>query len=125
MSVTLQVDWQLKPIPFFTLEEVNCNCGCGLAILNVDLLKTLLKVRIEFGEPIIVESWTRCPYWNKKVGGKRYSYHRWGKAVDISPADPNKIYILKRICLKYFPFVLDSGTVLHCDIRGWRSLRTK
>lgn len=110
----------VEVIPNFTLEEVSCNCGCGLVILQWNLLFPLHAVRTEYGSPIDVTSWCRCWDWNIHEGGKKYSYHRFGKAIDMRPACEPMSQRFIQICKRYFPFVLIYPTFTHNDIRGAR-----
>lgn len=112
----------MEVIPNFTLEEVSCNCGCGLIVLQWNLLFLLHAVRTEFGKPIDVTSWCRCWEWNIQEGGKKYSYHRFGKAVDLKPKYGPISQRFIQICKRYFPFVLIYPTFTHNDIRGARRI---
>lgn len=116
------VDWSLEVIPNFTLEEVNCNCGCGLVILNVPLLEGLFYMRNYFNVPITVNSWTRCLKHNRAVGSKDNSYHRFGKAVDIKLLSGELTDQFIAVAEETFPFVLAYQTFCHCDTRGPRRL---
>jgi len=107
-------------MPNFTLDEVACNCGCGLIIIQRELIEVLHEVRIEYGAPIYVTSWVRCWKYNKRVGGVPYSYHRFGKAIDIRPAAGVISQRFIRLCVASFPYVLVESNHLHCDLRGAR-----
>lgn len=109
-------------IPNFTLAEASCNCGCGLIILQWKLLELLHAVRTEFGSPIDVASWCRCWEYNIAVGGVQYSYHRFGKAVDIRPACELMSQRFIQICKRHFPYVVIYPTFTHNDIRGVRRI---
>ena len=114
-------NYNVQPIDNFSLREMTCKCRCGLVIVQMQLLKSLDAVRKDCDQPIIVRSWTRCKNHNKRVGGKRNSYHLYGKAVDIVPErgmSDSFIYT----CRRHFPFVEVKETFCHCDIRGKRSL---
>jgi len=113
---------QEEVIPNFTYYEVSCNCGCGLVILQWDLLTSLHAVRVEYGRPIEPTSWCRCWEWNIHEGGKRYSYHRFGKAVDLKPKYEDMSQRFIQICMRHFPFVLIYSTFTHNDIRGARRI---
>lgn len=113
---------KIKPIPHFALEEIMCPCGCGLIILQREVLIAMYHVRMRFGEPIIAESWTRCPAHNSEVGGVDESFHLFGKAVDPRPQYGGITQEFVGICREYFPKVIVKPTCLHVDIRGDRSL---
>jgi uncharacterized protein YcbK (DUF882 family) len=51
------------------------------------IMRELEKIRIDYGNPIIITSGYRPEPINSAVGGKSYSQHIPGLAVDICPAD--------------------------------------
>ncbi len=70
-------------IPFYT-HEIECNCGCGQAIRQPELLRRLVIARWISRVGFYVNSWNRCPDYNRQVGGLENSEHLKGYAVDIS-----------------------------------------
>lgn len=64
----------MLPIEFFTDEELNCNCGCGL-LPPQDFVNKLYAIRIICGFPLLVSSCARCKKYNPKEGGKEGSAH--------------------------------------------------
>jgi peptidoglycan hydrolase-like protein with peptidoglycan-binding domain len=71
----------------FDLTEFRCQCGSKYctgypALLDIDLLQNLQKVRDKFGATVIT-SGLRCELHNEAVGGARGSRHVLGKAADI------------------------------------------
>lgn len=117
----MNVDYGLYPIPFFSLAEMRCKCGCGLVIIQPVLLIATYNVRLHHGAPVISGSWTRCTKHNRAVGGKRDSYHPFGKANDLYPQD-GMSDLFRLLCRVYFPYVKDYSWGCHCDIRGRRGL---
>jgi len=115
------IRYDLEPIPNFSLEEMRCKCGCGLVIMQTTLLNAIDVVRGELEAPITVASWTRCKEHNKAEGGKRNSYHLYGRAVDIHPSD-GITDEFERLCRIWFPYVKRYISFCHCDIRGRRRL---
>lgn len=109
-------------IPHFTLNEVRCLCGCGLMILQPELLTKLEALRIAYGHPILVNSWTRCKSHNEAVGGVANSYHLNGKAVDLMPPYRPALDMLEVEAKVVFPFVKRYKRFIHCDIRGERPI---
>ena len=65
-----------------TWREVICKCGCGLN-LTTKFYNTINDLREEYGKPIIVISGARCESHNTKVGGREFSAHIEGRAVDL------------------------------------------
>jgi len=127
----MAINWIAKPIDNFSLAEIRCHGweqkddykvwhDCGLVILVPELLECIFRVRVRYGRPIIIKSWTRCIPHNIAVGGKRDSYHLNGHAVDIAPQDMNGLDILYEIAHDEFPLILRYSWGFHCDIRGQR-----
>jgi hypothetical protein len=80
----------------FTRENVSCPCGCGLFILNRDLLLRLEAARLKSGIPFIISSWCRChAYGESSVWFDQY-YHLKGMAVDIKYANSEQAYEITR-----------------------------
>jgi len=117
------IDYSVEPIPYFSLEEMQCNCGCGLIIFQPELVIATYRVREEWGSPVISNSWTRCYSHNLAEGGELDSYHLFGKGNDLTPEDKSIdrwMYRFELLCRKHFPFVEPHSTFNHCDIRGRR-----
>jgi uncharacterized protein YcbK (DUF882 family) len=68
---------------YFNMQEFECPC-CHCVMIHPKLLKLLIKLRRLVMEPIYINSGYRCKKENKKVGGVKSSYHRFGMAVDIT-----------------------------------------
>jgi len=67
----------------FTAHELSCPC-CGLLVACPRLVAALEELREKCGgQPITVLSGTRCPEWNRTVGGASKSQHLSGRAADI------------------------------------------
>ena len=73
----------MKLSKYFSRSEFACKCGCGFDTVDAQLLYVLTKLRAKIGAKIYITSGCRCINHNKKVGGKKGSYHLVGKAVDI------------------------------------------
>lgn len=79
----------------FRRNEFACKCGCGFDTVDVDLVRTLERVRQEFGgQPVIITSGCRCPSHNASVGGSVNSKHLIGQAADfyILGVAPKRVY---------------------------------
>ena len=50
-------------------SELTCKCGCGLTIINQDLVALVQAIADESGKKISVHSWTRCQWNNARSGG--------------------------------------------------------
>lgn len=129
------MNWNVEHIENFTLREARCHGweyinpvtpaphDCGLIILVPELCKCVYEVRIRFGKPIIVKSWTRCMPHNLAVGGKPGSYHVVGRAIDMAPKNMSDLDELYEIAEDVFPFTYRASWGLHGDIRGKRPVR--
>ena len=67
----------------FSHKELACKCGCGLQNTTDIQLSMLNNVRELVGVPMIVTSGSRCPEYNKKVGGVETSDHLTGQGTDV------------------------------------------
>tara|TARA_R110002124_G_scaffold229973_2_gene395115 strand:- start:1342 stop:1737 length:396 start_codon:yes stop_codon:yes gene_type:complete len=112
----------------FHLLEFCCNDGVGVPSIYLDNVKKLANnlqvLRDELNSPITINSSYRHEYYNKKIGGAKYSQHLTASASDITVRDirPKK---LARTILKLIKSgKMDEGGVglyngfVHYDIRG-------
>lgn len=74
----------------FDRKEFACRCGCGLDVVDVELVAVVEDVRLRFqsdniGSNVAVEitSGNRCRTHNTDVGGSPKSQHLICKAADI------------------------------------------
>lgn len=65
-------------------EEGKPCCCHGAVSVNQYLIDVLEAFRPVYGMPLIVTSGFRCDSYNESVGGHPASYHRVGKAADIT-----------------------------------------
>ena len=77
---------------FFTSQQLECNCGCGNTITNVQFLQKLNQARRYSCIPYVITSGYRCSTYNQKVGGVTDSAHTKGIAVDIAYKDLKDLY---------------------------------
>ncbi len=68
---------------YFTDTEFECKDGCGLNNIDDRLVRALDRAREKAGIPFFIESGTRCPEHNERVGGSQDSSHKKGLAADI------------------------------------------
>ena len=80
----------------FSRHEFACKDGCGMAVVDVDILAMLEEVRSWAGAPVHITSGSRCEEHNAKIGGSPTSYHVKGMAVDfkVEGFEPKAIYDL-------------------------------
>lgn len=100
---------------YFVDDEMRCKCGCGMLVINQELLKKLDELREMVKIPIIVTSGCRCNAHNREVGGVDTSDHLDGIAVDLRCSD---MKLLLRAALKMFPRVGigPKRSFIHVDI---------
>ena len=67
----------------FSKSELTCKCGCGLLIVDVELIGILEFIRARFMRPVHIISGNRCGKHNTAVGGSPNSQHLHGRAADI------------------------------------------
>jgi uncharacterized protein YcbK (DUF882 family) len=70
---------------YFKSNELACKDGCGFGLLQMrqETLIRADKFREKLGRPVTVTSAIRCASHNKKVGGKKSSFHLIGEALDF------------------------------------------
>jgi len=71
------------PYRYFTPREL-ASKGDGSLLVDHDAIARLDRMRDMIGKPFIITSAYRDPLHNARVGGAPQSYHKRGKAFDIS-----------------------------------------
>lgn len=108
-------------LKFFKLSDFACSCGraeCQAPAMDMTTLLKLEGLRLEFGEPMIVTSGTRCEVQNKKVKGSANSQHLQGRAIDVSCPDGHYMRRLLLLAAKH-GFTIGVGKrFLHLDTRA-------
>jgi hypothetical protein len=84
MRMTDDLKRFFQNVKYFSPMEFYCNCGCKHVRFNKELILMLDYCRILLGQPVIINSATRCPALNAEVGGSPTSSHLQGFAVDIA-----------------------------------------
>ncbi len=76
---------------FFKPSELACKCDrgseCDAKPIDMAALLKLNGLRLEFGQPMTIDSARRCLYWQQKKGTAKepiLSQHVAGKAFDIA-----------------------------------------
>ena len=67
----------------FKVSEFACKDGSDTVFISPGLVTVLQKIRDHFSKPLIITSAYRNDAYNKKVGGSKYSQHKYGMAADI------------------------------------------
>lgn len=107
-------------LKFFKLSEFRCTCGraeCDAPAMDMTTLLKLEGLRLEFGEPMIVNSGSRCAFQNAKVGGAEASQHMLGRAVDIHCPDGSYMRRLLLLALKHGFSIGVKKHMIHLDTR--------
>ncbi|WP_299948471.1 D-Ala-D-Ala carboxypeptidase family metallohydrolase [uncultured Microbulbifer sp.] len=66
---------------YFTEEELSCRC-CGKLHFSDDTLRRLIRVRVRFNKPMVINSGYRCQDHCARIGSTMT--HTTGQAVDVS-----------------------------------------
>ena len=105
----------------FSREEFQCQCGCGLGEISMDLVRRLQEVRDALGEPMKITSGIRCGFHNANVKGAAGSSHvpdSNGIACAVDIGCDNSVYRQK--LLKAIMPIMDrvgiAKTFIHCDV---------
>jgi len=117
--------------PNFNLNEFKCNDGTpvpGELMDNVKKLAANLQViRDTIGEPLRINSAYRTPEHNKKVGGKKNSYHLKAMAADLTckSKSPKQLAAIIEKLIKEKKIVQGGLGIypgfVHYDIRGTKA----
>jgi len=70
--------------PYFTQDEMRCQCGCEQDGMNAEFMEKLTSLRADWGQPMVVNSAYRCPRHPIEVKKAKPGAHASGRAVDIA-----------------------------------------
>jgi zinc D-Ala-D-Ala carboxypeptidase len=70
--------------PFFTEEEMRCQCGCDADGMHSEFMEKLTSLRADWGQPMVVTSAYRCPNHPIEAKKTKPGTHASGRAVDIA-----------------------------------------
>jgi len=70
--------------PYFTKEEMRCQCGCHQDGMSDTFMNRLTSLREDWGQPMVVNSAYRCPNHPIEARKARPGAHASGRAVDIA-----------------------------------------
>lgn len=84
---------------YFTEEEMRCK-GTGECNMDEEFMRKLIRLREDYGKPMIVSSGYRDISYNTVIGGARNSAHIYGKAVDIL-CHSNNAFTLTRLAMMH------------------------
>lgn len=84
----------------FSYNELACH-HCGKYRLDRAFVDILEQMRTEYGGPMIINSWYRCPDYNATLGSGTNGPHTTGRAVDIRIVNTTEAFALLQLALKY------------------------
>ena len=116
----------------FNRHEFACKCGCGFAVVDVELIDVLELVRKVFKKPITINSACRCHNHNEAVQkeaninytpNSSKSKHMLGIAADIVVGDtePCEVYDLMEEVFHEKYGVGEYNSFTHIDVRKDRA----
>ena len=86
--------------PYFNEDDFKCKCGCGMDVSD-GLKRLVFAMREDAQVPFIITSGARCEEHNHNVGGKTYSAHVDGLAVDIAYNTSAMAYAIERAAYQH------------------------
>lgn len=102
----------------FKVKEFACKDGSDKILIDITFVQTHLQdIRTHFGKPVNVNSGYRTEAYNKKVGGATNSYHKKGRAFDISIKGINPIEIARYATKLGIPGIILYDSFVHVDSR--------
>ena len=111
--------WSLVPKeewfwPNFTPKEL-ASKGNGSVLIDYDAMYRLQIMRNIIGKPFHITSAYRDPLHNARVGGSPNSFHKKGKAFDISLAGHTKRELKKAATAVGFGGIAFARSFIHVD----------
>ena len=113
--------------PYFTQDEMRCQCGCNQDGMNAEFMDRLTSLRANWGRPMVVSSAYRCPQHPIEARKAKPGAHASGRAVDIAVQGADARELLKMALDHGFTGVgvqqKGGGRFLHFDdltaAEGW------
>ncbi len=100
----------------FSKKELACRC-CGKCNLTENFQEKITQLRVEYGQPMKINSCFRCEKHNKNIGGARNSYHKKGMAFDVKCGNSKDKAKLVKIALNIGFSVGVYNSFIHLDTR--------
>lgn len=106
----------------FTVEELSCRCGCGVAAMNDPFMVRVVTLRDMLGFPLPISSGYRCAKHNLETSDTgNDGPHTRGVAVDIGVSRYNATLLVRAALSMGFRGVgikqhgPDAGRFVHID----------
>jgi uncharacterized protein YcbK (DUF882 family) len=87
-------------VNYFSEDELRCKCGCGVYKFDPDALAKLNRIRMSYGEPLIVTSGYRCLDHPAERHKGHIGAHSFGMAVDLAVSH-EKAHKLLKVAMYY------------------------
>ncbi len=101
--------------------EARCKCRdehCSALLVPPEwFIRDLQRARFDYGQPMRINSWIRCAYWNEKIRGAPRSWHLKGIAVDIACSSSRDRWGLVSALIRNRFTVSIYSTWVHADRR--------
>ena len=88
--------------PFFSKEEMTCQCGCGTEAMDEQFMEALTALRAAWEKPMTVTSGYRCPNHPIEAKKARPGTHSTGRAVDLAIEGEEALDLLTLILIHDF-----------------------
>jgi len=75
------VSWES---PYFTQDEMRCQCGCNEDGMDPDFMEKLTSLRADWGQPMVITSGYRCPHHPIEARKSKPGAHTTGHAADVA-----------------------------------------
>ena len=105
----------MKIPELFKDHELTCSCGCGM-MPDKRSVERLYALRLIYNKPIKLTSASRCPNYNKKIGGAENSAHTKGKGFDMAivPEDEFEVISIAQ-SVGFNGIGLNNNRFIHVD----------
>jgi hypothetical protein len=102
--------------PNFKVREFRCKDGSDRILIDKEMTFILQYIRNRLG-PITINSAYRTDSYNKKVGGASNSYHKYGRAFDITNSSKQLTAISNIAYTLGVKGIIKYGSFVHIDSR--------
>lgn len=70
--------------PYFSMDEMRCQCGCGQDGMDAAFIEKLTSLRADWGQPMVITSAFRCKDHPIEAKKAKPGSHNHGRAVDVA-----------------------------------------
>ena len=106
----------------FKIKEFACKDGTDYLKIDYDLIPILERFRQYVESPVIINSGYRTLLHNQKIGGRKNSFHLYGRALDIPVLNTYKYLTTPELMARFFYTLKVKGIItynwgVHIDTR--------